>query len=206
MDIQALWLTLRLALSTTALPAARRASARAGGSPRRAALCDHGAGRGGPAAGASPDRPRLLSPGGAGPADRAGAPHHAPARTSAGLQLHRTARRLGPVQPAVRRAAAGRRLSPSIAPTSKPPPRLGVSPLRRLPRHRRCRSRSSLLTAAVLTFTHTVGEFGVVLMLGGNIPEPRARSPSRSTTRCRTSITQQPTAPPASCSHSACWR
>ncbi len=28
----------------------------------------------------------------------------------------------------------------------------------------------SLLTAAVLTFTHTVGEFGIVLMLGGNIP------------------------------------
>jgi molybdate transport system permease protein len=31
-------------------------------------------------------------------------------------------------------------------------------------------SRPSLITAAVLTFTHTVGEFGVVLMLGGNIP------------------------------------
>jgi molybdate transport system permease protein len=30
--------------------------------------------------------------------------------------------------------------------------------------------RGSLLTSAVLTFTHTVGEFGVVLMLGGNIP------------------------------------
>ena len=28
----------------------------------------------------------------------------------------------------------------------------------------------SLLTSSVLTFTHTVGEFGVVLMLGGNIP------------------------------------
>jgi molybdate transport system permease protein len=27
-----------------------------------------------------------------------------------------------------------------------------------------------LLTAAVLAFTHTVGEFGVVLMIGGNIP------------------------------------
>jgi molybdate transport system permease protein len=26
------------------------------------------------------------------------------------------------------------------------------------------------LTAAVLTFAHTVGEFGVVLMIGGNIP------------------------------------
>ena len=29
---------------------------------------------------------------------------------------------------------------------------------------------ASLLTSALLTFTHTVGEFGVVLMLGGNIP------------------------------------
>jgi molybdate transport system permease protein len=28
-----------------------------------------------------------------------------------------------------------------------------------------------LLTAAVLGFTHTVGEFGVVLMIGGNIPD-----------------------------------
>jgi len=31
-------------------------------------------------------------------------------------------------------------------------------------------TRSSLIAASVLTFTHTVGEFGVVLMLGGNIP------------------------------------
>jgi molybdate transport system permease protein len=31
-------------------------------------------------------------------------------------------------------------------------------------------ARTSLLTSAVLAFTHTVGEFGVVLMLGGNIP------------------------------------
>jgi molybdate transport system permease protein len=30
--------------------------------------------------------------------------------------------------------------------------------------------RPSLLAAAVLAFTHTVGEFGVVLMIGGNIP------------------------------------
>ena len=28
----------------------------------------------------------------------------------------------------------------------------------------------SLLTATVLTFAHTLGEFGVVLMIGGNIP------------------------------------
>jgi molybdate transport system permease protein len=31
-------------------------------------------------------------------------------------------------------------------------------------------ARRSLITAAVLTFLHTVGEFGVVLMLGGDIP------------------------------------
>ena len=30
--------------------------------------------------------------------------------------------------------------------------------------------KSSLLTAIVLTFAHTIGEFGVVLMIGGNIP------------------------------------
>jgi molybdate transport system permease protein len=30
--------------------------------------------------------------------------------------------------------------------------------------------RSSVLTATILTFAHTLGEFGVVLMIGGNIP------------------------------------
>ncbi|WPQ62659.1 molybdate ABC transporter permease subunit [Chitinophaga sancti] len=30
--------------------------------------------------------------------------------------------------------------------------------------------RSSLLTGVILTFAHTVGEFGIVLMVGGNIP------------------------------------
>jgi molybdate transport system permease protein len=31
-------------------------------------------------------------------------------------------------------------------------------------------ARSGLVTAAILSFAHTVGEFGVVLMIGGNIP------------------------------------
>lgn len=31
-------------------------------------------------------------------------------------------------------------------------------------------SRGSILVAAVLSFAHTVGEFGVVLMIGGNLP------------------------------------
>ncbi len=32
-------------------------------------------------------------------------------------------------------------------------------------------ARPGLLTAAVMAFAHTVGEFGVVLMIGGNIPQ-----------------------------------
>jgi molybdate transport system permease protein len=31
-------------------------------------------------------------------------------------------------------------------------------------------ARSGVLTAAILSFAHTIGEFGVVLMIGGNIP------------------------------------
>ena len=31
-------------------------------------------------------------------------------------------------------------------------------------------ARTGFITAAILSFAHTVGEFGVVLMLGGNIP------------------------------------
>ena len=30
--------------------------------------------------------------------------------------------------------------------------------------------RTSILTGIVLSFAHTIGEFGVVLMIGGNIP------------------------------------
>ncbi|HTN33890.1 MAG TPA: ABC transporter permease subunit, partial [Marinobacter sp.] len=31
-------------------------------------------------------------------------------------------------------------------------------------------ARPGFITACVLTFAHTIGEFGVVLMIGGNIP------------------------------------
>ena len=47
---------------------------------------------------------------------------------------------------------------------------LGASPARAFRTITLPLARPSLVTAAVLTFTHTVGEFGVVLMLGGNIP------------------------------------
>jgi molybdate transport system permease protein len=47
---------------------------------------------------------------------------------------------------------------------------LGASPWRAFRTITLTLAKPSLVTAAVLTFTHTVGEFGVVLMLGGNIP------------------------------------
>jgi molybdate transport system permease protein len=47
---------------------------------------------------------------------------------------------------------------------------LGVSPWRTFWSVVLPLAQGSLVTSAVLTFTHTVGEFGVVLMLGGNIP------------------------------------
>ena len=47
---------------------------------------------------------------------------------------------------------------------------LGASPLRSFLDVSLPMARPALLSAAVLTFLHTVGEFGVVLMLGGNIP------------------------------------
>jgi molybdate transport system permease protein len=47
---------------------------------------------------------------------------------------------------------------------------LGASPFRVFTTITLPLAKPSLLAATVLTFTHTVGEFGVVLMLGGNIP------------------------------------
>jgi molybdate transport system permease protein len=47
---------------------------------------------------------------------------------------------------------------------------LGASPVTVFRRVILPLSRNGFLTAAVLTFAHTVGEFGVVLMLGGDIP------------------------------------
>ncbi len=47
---------------------------------------------------------------------------------------------------------------------------LGASPLQVARRVTLPLARRAFLTASLLTFAHTVGEFGVVLMLGGDIP------------------------------------
>ncbi|WP_263262472.1 molybdate ABC transporter permease subunit [Pseudomonas sp. RIT-PI-S] len=48
---------------------------------------------------------------------------------------------------------------------------LGASPLDRFFTIALPLARPGILTASVLGFAHTVGEFGVVLMIGGNIPD-----------------------------------
>jgi molybdate transport system permease protein len=68
------------------------------------------------------------------------------------------------VQPLV---AGFRAIDPALAEVAST---LGASPLRIFRTITLPLAKASLITAAVLTFTHTVGEFGVVLMLGGNIP------------------------------------
>jgi len=47
---------------------------------------------------------------------------------------------------------------------------LGVSQLRTFARVTLPLSFEGILTAVVLTFAHTIGEFGIVLMVGGNLP------------------------------------
>ena len=64
-------------------------------------------------------------------------------------------------------AAAFSQLDPSLREASAV---LGVSRLRTFLRVTLPLSIEGLLTALVLTFAHTIGEFGVVLMVGGNLP------------------------------------
>lgn len=46
-----------------------------------------------------------------------------------------------------------------------------------------------LVSAMALTFAHTLGEFGVILMIGGNMRVARRRWHWRFMTRCRRSVT-----------------
>jgi molybdate transport system permease protein len=91
-------------------------------------------------------------------------------RSSPGLLFRRAPGRLRHLQPALCRAAhdlglplGGSRDSGSGRASLRSPGRILARVLLPL-------VRPFLLTAAVLAFTHTVGEFGVVLMIGGGIP------------------------------------
>lgn len=170
MDTQALWLTLRLALSTTALlmlialPLARWIAAGTGvaRSLTQAIVA----------------LPLVLPPTvlgfyllvAMGPLTAPGRLiirllGHPLAFSFAGLVVGSVLYSLPfAVQPLV---AGFRAIDPALLETAAT---LGASPLQRFLSITLPLAKPSLLAAAILTFTHTVGEFGVVLMLGGNIP------------------------------------
>jgi molybdate transport system permease protein len=170
MDTQALWLTLRLALSTTALlmlialPLARWI---AGGTGGVRAIVQ-----------AVVALPLVLPPTvlgfyllvALGPLTAPGRLiirllGHPLAFSFAGLVVGSVLYSLPfAVQPLV---AGFRAVDPALLEVAAT---LGASPLRAFRTITLPLAGPSLVTAAVLTFTHTVGEFGVVLMLGGNIP------------------------------------
>jgi molybdate transport system permease protein len=170
MDTQALWLTLRLALSTTAvllviaLPIARWIAGGAG--PARSLVQ------------AVVALPLVLPPTvlgfyllvALGPLTAPGRLiihmlGHPLAFSFAGLVVGSVLYSLPfAVQPLV---AGFRAVDPALLEVAAT---LGASPMRRFLSITMPLAKASLVTAAVLTFTHTVGEFGVVLMLGGNIP------------------------------------
>jgi molybdate transport system permease protein len=170
MDIQALWLTLRLALGTTALllaaglPLAGWIAARS--TPARALVQ------------AIVALPLVLPPTvlgfyllvALGPLTAPGrfitrALGHPLAFSFTGLLVGSAIYSLPfAVQPLV---AGFRAIDPALLEAAAT---LGASPSRAFRTISLPLSRPSILTAAILTFTHTVGEFGVVLMLGGNIP------------------------------------
>jgi molybdate transport system permease protein len=170
MDTQALWLTLRLALSTTALllvlalPLARWIAA---GSGALRALAQ-----------AIVALPLVLPPTvlgfyllvALGPLTAPGRLiirllGHPLAFSFSGLLVGSVLYSLPfAVQPLV---AGFRAIDPALLEAAAT---LGASPARAFRTITLPLARASILTAAVLSFTHTVGEFGVVLMLGGNIP------------------------------------
>jgi molybdate transport system permease protein len=170
MDTQALWLTLRLALSTTALlmlialPLARSIAS--------------GSGAGRAVVQAVVALPLVLPPTvlgfyllvALGPLTAPGRLiirllGHPLAFSFEGLVVGSVLYSLPfAVQPLV---AGFRAVDPALLEVAAT---LGASPGRAFRTITLPLAKPSLITAAVLTFTHTVGEFGVVLMLGGNIP------------------------------------
>ena len=68
---------------------------------------------------------------------------------------------------------------------------LGASRMRTFARVILPLSKRGLITGVALAFAHTLGEFGVVLMVGGNIPGVTRTVLSPFTIRCRRSTTER---------------
>ena len=98
-------------------------------------------------------------------------PLHAVRHPHPGLHLHGPGDRLDDLFAAVRRAADPQRLRGDGRRAAGGAPRpCGASPLDAFFTVALPLARPGFLTAAILVFAHTIGEFGVVLMIGGAIP------------------------------------
>ena len=123
------------------------------------------------------------------------------------LFVSRAAGRVGPVQPAVRRSA----VRGSVRRRRSQSDRNGVVSRRiasaDIRAYRGPAGSARYRRGRGLELRAHVGEFGVVLMVGGNLPGRPARSRSRFTTTCRRSITRGPDERRRSCSRSrsSCW-
>src|SRR3981189_3179273 len=107
MDFEALWLTLRLAVGTTAILLVPALPLAGGVRYRAERGARSGAGGGGAAVGVAAYSARILSAGCAGTIERAGTTTRTDAWASAGVQLCWVARGIGDLQPAFCRAAVG---------------------------------------------------------------------------------------------------
>ncbi|MGT2490311.1 ABC transporter permease subunit [Cupriavidus basilensis] len=67
-------------------------------------------------------------------------------------------------------------------------PTCGLGPLATLTKIELLLAWPGIVSAMVMTLAHTLGEFGVVLMVGGNIPGETKTVAMQSTTVCRHSI------------------
>ena len=91
-------------------------------------------------------------------------------RRAAGVQLRRHPRRLADRQLAVRRAADPARLRSHPAQRARGRFVSGLSRWETMRRIELPLAWPGIVSAIALTFAHTLGEFGVILMIGGSIP------------------------------------
>ena len=170
MDWQALALTLRLATITTAILLVLSVPLSALLVARTRPLARDYRGPGSIAVSFAADRPRIFPSGSSRSADSRGSRDYFSSRSSSRIFILRTGRWLGHLQPpfAVQPLVAGfAAIEPALVDAAR---LLGANPMRIVFTLLVPLARRSLLAAAVLSFLHTVGEFGVVLMLGGDIP------------------------------------
>ncbi len=170
-DIAAIWLTLKLASLTTVILLII-------GTPIALWLARTDSWLKGPI-GAVVALPLVLPPtvigflpvAAARPQRCGGSAHTKPGAGYADFQLCRAGDRLGSVLDAFCRAAAAERVRSDRHPPSGGRGHLTSWPLGHLFHVILPLAKPGFITAAILGFAHTVGEFGVVLMIGGNIPE-----------------------------------